>query len=132
MTIVSQRICRVIITCLISFKRCHLFFYFLLYKELSYILTRLVLEWVAKNRAPVLKKNKRQKRQNENNQQLCRPRKTFSRAFSYANAHYLRDSIVLLRMRMEIHNCVAVSRCGYCSVPWFLCITGKMGVKCII
>ena len=33
---------------------------------------------------------------------------------------------------MEIHNCVAVSCCGYCSVSIFLCIHGKMGVKCII
>ena len=32
------------------------------------------------------------------------------------DAHYLRDSIVLLRMWMEIRKCVAVSCCGYCSV----------------
>ena len=48
------------------------------------------------------------------------------------HAHYLRGSTVLLKMRMEIHNTVAVSCCGYCSVSWFLCITGKMGVKFII
>ena len=35
---VAQRICRLIITCLVSFKRCHLlFFYFLLHKRLSYV-----------------------------------------------------------------------------------------------
>ena len=48
------------------------------------------------------------------------------------HAHYLRDSIILLKMGMEIHNTVAVSCCGYCSVSWFLRITGKMGVKFII
>ena len=37
-----------------SFKRCHLLFvYFLLYKELSYVLTSAVFEQVAKNRVPV-------------------------------------------------------------------------------
>ena len=42
------------------FKRCHLLFvYFLLYKDLRYILTSAVLEEVAKNRVPVLKKNPR-------------------------------------------------------------------------
>ena len=48
------------------------------------------------------------------------------------HAHYLRDSVVLLKMWMEIHNAVAVFCCGYCSVSRFLCITGKMGVKFII
>ena len=47
------------------FKRRHLLFvYFLLYKDLRYILTSAVLEEVAKNRVPVLKKNPR----NENDQ----------------------------------------------------------------
>ena len=115
-----------------SFKRCHLLFvYILLYKELRYILTSAVLEQVTKNRTPVLKENPR----NENNQQLSR-RESISAAACFArflvnrvivfcksdfkmqtHAHYLRDGIVLLRMRVEIHNCVAVSCCGYCSVP---------------
>ena len=47
------------------FKRCHLLFvYFLLYKDLRYIITSAVLEEVAKNRVPLLKKNPR----NENDQ----------------------------------------------------------------
>ena len=93
-----------------SSKRCHLLFvYFLLYKELRYILTSAVLEQVAKNRAPVLKENSR----NENNQQLSR-RESISAAACFArflvnrviifcksdfkmqtHAHYLRDGIVL-------------------------------------
>ena len=70
MTTVVLRICRLIVTSLMSFKRCHLsFVYFLLYKELSYVLSRAIPEQVARNRAPVSKKNPR----NENNQQLSRP-----------------------------------------------------------
>ena len=58
MTIVAKRIFRLILTCLMPFKRCHLLFvYFLLYKDLRYILTSAVLEQVAKKRVPVLKKN---------------------------------------------------------------------------
>ena len=48
------------------------------------------------------------------------------------NAHYLRDNVVLLRMRLKIHSCVAVSCCECYSMSWSLCITGKMGVKFII
>ena len=141
-----------------SFKRCHLSFaYFLLYKELSYVLSRAILEQVARNRAPVSKKNPR----NENNQQLSRPWKRFLKPFraqtrkhqrfcvfcqfSYqsghyfaqidfqmqTHAHYPRDSIALLRMWMEIHNWEAVSCCEYFSVSWFFCITCKIGVKFI-
>ena len=113
-----------------SSKGCHLLFvYILLYKELRYILPSAVLEQVTKNRAPVLKENPR----NENNQKLSR-RESISADACFArflvnqviifcksdfkmqtHAHYLRDGIVLLRMRVEIYNCVAVSCCGYCS-----------------
>ena len=148
------------------FKRCYLLFvYFLLYKELRYILTSAVLKEVAKKRVPVLKKNPR----NENDQlfnwrwkrflrlfreqtpKRKRKRKSISSVASFAcfpanrvvilcksdfkmqmHAHYLPDSIFLLKMWMEFLNTVAVSCCGYCSVSWFLCITGKMAVKFII
>ena len=141
-----------------SFKRCHLsFVYFLLYKELSYVLTRAILEQVARNRAPVSKKNPR----NENNQQLSRPWKRFLKPFraqtrkhqrfcvfcqfSYqsghyfaqidfqmqTHAHYLRDSIALLRMwwrfiTEKLWLVVSISQCLD-----FFCISCKIGVKFI-
>ena len=107
MTTVVLRICRLIVTSLMSFKRCHLsFVYFLLYKELSYVLTRAILEQVARNRAPVSKKNPR----NGNNQQLSRLWKRFlepcvhkavrkreSTSASACFASFLTNRVIILR-----------------------------------
>ena len=103
MTTVVFRICRLIVTSLMSFKRCHLsFVYFLLYKELSYVLSRAILEQVARNRAPFQRRTPEMKTINsyvdrENVFSSLSVRKRESTSASACFASFLTNRVIILR-----------------------------------